>query len=200
MNFSSLICGPCIQWSSEGRFVDNATMAVLHRNLPAVEHEVAMKNGWCVIKVRASLDGGQHVGMPERPVLDVRQTRDLVLKYQVEGEPEFDRSNLVVSFLMPNGRLSYNHPLPLRSGLLMWFLLAGKRQRWNLGMEPTGNLMGTIRTLDRANGAAPLQCSKLKGFERSQSHCSILPTPVALVRVLSQCCAIGLVSFLQQWP
>jgi hypothetical protein len=52
VGFVVVWCCGVVQWSANGRFQNNATLAVLNRNLPAVDHQVDMQGGWCVITVQ----------------------------------------------------------------------------------------------------------------------------------------------------
>lgn len=93
-----------MEWSENGVFEDNATLAIVNRDLPVPSFK-ATKTG----------DG-----------LQIR-TSAVTLKYK--GDNKFDESNLSVSFK-----------------------LNGKTVTWHPGMDASGNLMGTARTLDGCQG------------------------------------------------
>lgn len=98
---------------------------------------------------------------------EFNQTKHLLVGYQYEDERDFDESNLIISLNEPvNGMI-----LMVTSRQIL-ILITGQKQRWKPGTEPVNNLLGTIRTLDRANGAAPLYCPKIGPIQQAQSHCS----------------------------
>jgi len=118
-----------MEWSASGRFQNNATLAVLNRNLPAVDHQVDMQGGWCVIT-----------------------TQYLQLQYYAQQPRDFDATNLMITLREPVG---------------------GRMQKWVVGTEPKGNLLGTVRTLDGANGSVPLYCPSMNNDDLSDNHCAL---------------------------
>lgn len=93
-----------MEWDAAGKFEDNATLAIVNRNLPVPKFSVTDNGTGITIKTDA-----------------------LTLKYSKNGK--FDEKNLSVSFK-----------------------LNGKTVKWHPGLEDTGNLLGTSRTLDRCEG------------------------------------------------
>jgi hypothetical protein len=47
-------------------------------------------------------------------------------------------------------------------------------QKWVVGTEPKGNLLGTVRTLDGANGSVPLYCPSMNDGDLSDNHCGTI--------------------------
>ena len=94
-----------LEWAADGQFEDNASLAIVNRNLPVPSFSVSRTGGKVVIKTRA-----------------------LTLQY-FPSEGPLSADNLQVSFK-----------------------LNGKTVRWHPGLEDTGNLMGTARTLDGCQG------------------------------------------------
>ncbi len=93
-----------MEWAADGKWEDNASLAIVNRNLPVPEFKVTEGAGAITI------------------------TTDKV-KLVYTGNEEFNADNLSVSFK-----------------------LNGKNVTWKPGMEATGNLKGTERTLDRFRG------------------------------------------------
>ncbi len=93
-----------MEWSENGKFEDNATLAIVNRNLPVPSFSA-------------------------KPVGDGVQIRTGSLTLRYAGGGKFDEDNLSVSFKMN-----------------------GKSVTWRPGMDDSGNLMGTIRTLDGCEG------------------------------------------------
>ncbi len=93
-----------MEWSENGKFEDNATLAIVNRNLPVPSFSVQKNGSGIQIK-----------------------TKSVTLKY--DGNGKFNEDNLCVSFRMN-----------------------GKTVTWKPGMDESGNLMGTIRTLDGCEG------------------------------------------------
>lgn len=60
-----------------------------------------------------------------------------MLQYNTSGSANFDESNLQVTVLDVNGEATI----------------------WTPGMVNSGNLLGTIRTLDGVNGSVELNCT-----------------------------------------
>ncbi len=93
-----------MEWSENGVFEDNATLAIVNRNLPVPAFTV--KNAGKGVQIR---------------------TKAVTLDY--DGSGKFNENNLKVSFK-----------------------LNGKTVTWHPGKDDSGNLMGTIRTLDGCEG------------------------------------------------
>lgn len=94
-----------MEWSENGVFEDNATLAIVNRDLEVPQFSVKKAGEGVRIK-----------------------TKSLTLEY--DGSGRFNESNLSVSFRMK-----------------------GKTVTWHPGMDDSGNLMGTARTLDGCMGA-----------------------------------------------
>ena len=92
-----------MEWSEKGAFEDNATLAIVNRNLPVPKFTTTRSGDGVTIRTSA-----------------------LTLTYK---GGKFAEDNLSVSFK-----------------------LNGKTVTWHPGMEATGNLMGTARTLDGCTG------------------------------------------------
>jgi hypothetical protein len=56
-------------------------------------------------------------------------------------------------------------------------------QKWAVGTEPKGNLLGTIRTLDGANGSVPLYCPSMTADQISENHCGTIILSLSLLCV-----------------
>lgn len=93
-----------MEWSPDGSFEDNASLAIVNRKLPVPEFRTSRSGD--AVRIRTSA---------------------LTLNYS--GTGRFDEDNLSVSFRL-NGRTVVWHP----------------------GLEDSGNLMGTARTLDGCMG------------------------------------------------
>ncbi len=93
-----------MEWSENAVFEDNATLAIVNRNLPVP-----------AFTAKKTCDGVQI------------KTKAVTLKY--DGSGKFNENNLSVSFRMN-----------------------GKTVVWHPGKDDSGNLMGTIRTLDGCEG------------------------------------------------
>ena len=92
-----------MEWSEKGTFEDNATLAIVNRNLPVPKFTTTRSGDGVTIRTSA-----------------------VTLTYK---GGKFAEDNLSVSFK-----------------------LNGKTVTWHPGMEATGNLMGTARTLDGCTG------------------------------------------------
>ncbi len=93
-----------MEWSENGKFEDNATLAIINRNLPVPAYTVKPNGAGITIKTKA-------------------------VTLQYDGSGKFNENNLSVAFKMN-----------------------GKTVTWKPGMDESGNLMGTIRTLDGCEG------------------------------------------------
>ncbi len=93
-----------MEWSENGRFEDNATLAIVNRDLPVPSFSTRKMGEGIQIK-----------------------TKSVTLLY--DGSGKFNELNLSVTFKMN-----------------------GKDVTWRPGMDDSGNLMGTIRTLDGCEG------------------------------------------------
>lgn len=100
-----------MEWASSGSFEDNATLAIVNRNLPVPAFSTTKNGNGVQIK-----------------------TSSVTLKY--DGSGKFNENNLSVSFK-----------------------LNGKTVTWHPGLENSGNLLGTARTLDRCEGRDKLNPS-----------------------------------------
>eukprot|EP00026_Physarum_polycephalum_P002216 Phypoly_transcript_02221.p1 GENE.Phypoly_transcript_02221~~Phypoly_transcript_02221.p1 ORF type:complete len:941 (-),score=116.19 Phypoly_transcript_02221:93-2759(-) len=76
------------------------------------------------------------------------KTGSLVLSYS--GGGMFTASNLNVSLQLGNETVT-----------------------WNTASQPTGNLLGTIRTLDTINGSTPLYCPSMTPDDEYTNHCTL---------------------------
>lgn len=94
-----------MEWSENGKFEDNATLAIVNRDLDVPEFDVTIN--------------GDSVKI---------QTGAMTLSY--DGGGKFNENNLNVAFKMNDSTVV-----------------------WHPGLEPSGNLMGTARTLDGCKGA-----------------------------------------------
>lgn len=97
-----------MEWSENGIFEDNATLAIINRNLPVPQFAVKSTKNLLTIT-----------------------TTDVTLKYVPSGK--FSKENLSVTFKMADAKA--------KKGV--------KTVTWHYGDEPTGNLKGTTRTLDK---------------------------------------------------
>lgn len=100
-----------MEWAEDGKFEDNATLAIVNRNLPVPEFKKSVSRNAVTIR-----------------------TADLTLRYK--GPGKFTEKNLSVEFTMTDARE--------KKGV--------KKVKWTLASDDSGNLMGTLRTLDGCKG------------------------------------------------
>ena len=105
-----------MEWASDSRFEDRATLGVVNRNLEVPRFDVKYGRSKVVIS-----------------------TSDMTLTYM--GQDRFSAENLSVSFRMADPKS--------RKGV--------KTVTWTPGMDESGNLLSTARTLDKCDGTRTLE-------------------------------------------
>ena len=100
-----------MEWASDGKFEDRATLGIVNRNLDVPAFDVRKTSSKVVIK-----------------------TSDMTLTYA--GQDKFSPENLSITFRMKDSKA--------KKGI--------RTVTWSPGMDDSGNLLSTSRTLDKCDG------------------------------------------------
>jgi alpha-glucosidase (family GH31 glycosyl hydrolase) len=126
--------------------------------------------------VRFTVLTPQLIRMEYSPVASFRDSATLAFLNRNLPVPPFTTQNINGGTIIKTGSLvlSYSGTGAFDSNNLNVSLqLNGNTVTWNMGSQPTGNLLGTIRTLDDINGGTSLYCPSMSPDDEYTNHCTL---------------------------